>query len=63
MLAVECRAGMSGDVDGAHRLAACGIECVEFVAGCEPDLRAVIGDAVHAVDALEGAIFADDFGC
>ncbi len=39
MLAVEGRAGMSGDVDGAHRLAACGIECVELVAGCEPDLR------------------------
>ena len=45
-----------------HDLAAVGIEGVQPVAGGEPDMLAVEGDAVHLVDAGKGAVLAEDFG-
>ena len=60
---VEGRAGMRGDFDRAHRLPARGIERVQSVAGRKPDVPAVEGEAMHGVDALEGTVLADDFGC
>ena len=64
VLAVEGRAGMRRDVERALRLAARRIEGLQRVAGGEPDVLAVEGDAVHAVDAREGAVLADDLsGC
>jgi hypothetical protein len=51
-----------GHVDGAHHPAARGIEHVDPIAGREPDVLAVEGDASHLVDAREGAIFVDDLG-
>ena len=60
--AVEGRSGMRGDVERARQLAARRIEGVELVAGCEPDMPAVEGDAMHLVDAREGSVFAEDFG-
>jgi hypothetical protein len=54
---------MGRDIDGADRLAARRIERIEAVAGGEPDMAAVIADAMHTIDALERAVLADDFGC
>ena len=44
--AVERRAGVRGHVDRAQRLAARRIQGVQLVAGGEPDVPAVVGDAV-----------------
>ena len=62
VLAVEGRSGMGGDIDRAQRLPARRIEGVQLVAGGKPDLLAVIGDAMHLVDARKGSILAEDFG-
>ena len=62
VLAVEGRSGMRGDIDRAQRLAARRIEGVQPVAGGEPDVLAVIGDAMHLVDTRKGPVFAEDFG-
>ena len=53
---------MRSHVEGAHDLAAGGVEGVEPGAGPEPDPAAVEGHAMHRVDAREWAIFAKDFG-
>jgi len=42
--------------------AAVGIDRVHVVAGCEPELLAVEGDAVHVGLVVEGSVFADDVG-
>src|SRR5262249_61437476 len=60
--AVECRAGMRGDVDRPHHLPAFGIERVERVSGSKPDALAVIRDPVYAVEARKRSIFANDLG-
>src|SRR5262249_21682504 len=64
VLAVERRAGVRGDVDRALHRAARRIEHVQLVAGGEPDVLAVVGDAVDALEAGKGTVFAEDFcGC
>jgi hypothetical protein len=59
MLAVECRPGMRGDLDRAQCLSTGRIERVQRVAGCKPDMLAVIADAVHLVDTGEGVLTND----
>ena len=61
MLAVEGGTRVSRDVERAHGRAARRIQCVEAVAGGEPDPVAVIRDAPDLLDARKRAIFADDF--
>src|SRR6202044_2049475 len=56
MLAVERRARMRGNRNRARRLTARRIKRVELVAGSEPDVPAVIGDPIDAVDARKGSI-------
>ena len=63
VLAVERRAGMRGDVERAPRLSADRIEGLQRAAGREPHVLAVERHAVHAVDAREGTVLADDVGC
>ncbi|UCF53897.1 MAG: hypothetical protein JSV48_05910 [Bradyrhizobium sp.] len=63
MTAVESRARMRGDIDGAGDLAAGRIDRIQLVTGCEPDMGAVIGDAVHGLDARKRPILRDDLGC
>src|SRR5262249_49788417 len=63
VLAVEGRSGMRRDIDRARHRAVRRIEGVELVAGCEPDMPTVVGHPMHLVDAREGAILAEDFGC
>ena len=50
------------DIDGAQRLLARRIEGNQPVSGCKPDLPAVIGDPIDAVDARKRSILANDFG-
>jgi hypothetical protein len=45
------------NIDGADGLAGFRVQCLELVARCEPDILAVIGDAVNLFDIREGAIF------
>ena len=59
---VEGRSRVSRDFNRAQRLAARRIEGVQPVSGSEPDLLAVIGDAMHVIDTRKGSIFTDDFG-
>src|SRR5436190_492540 len=49
-------------LDGAKRLPARRIEGVQRLSGSKPDVPAVIGDPMHAVDTREGSILADDLG-
>ena len=60
--AVVGRARMRGDADRAQRLSARGIDGVQFVSGSEPDIPAVIRDAMHGVGARKGPILLDDVG-
>jgi hypothetical protein len=53
-------AGMGGDVDRTQHVAAFGIDGFELVAGCEPDVLAVEGHAMHLFHIGEGAVFAQD---
>ncbi len=62
VLPVEGRPGVGRDIDRALQLAAGGIEGMQLVTGREPDLLAVVADAMHFVDARKGTVFADDFG-
>src|SRR6185312_13718883 len=60
--AVEGGAGMGGDIDRAHRLAARRIHGVELVSRRDPDMPTVVADAMHMIDARKGPVLADDFG-
>jgi hypothetical protein len=61
---VERGAGMRRDVDRAAALAARRIERVQLVAGGEPHLAPVVGEAVHALHAGERSMLVDDLrGC
>src|SRR5438045_784315 len=60
--AVERRARMCGDIERTRDLAVGRIETIQFVARCEPDMGAVIGDAVHGFDARKRAVLPDDLG-
>src|SRR5665213_1191640 len=62
MPAVERRSGVRGDVDRAQRVAARWIERAERVSAGKPDLLAVVGDSIDAVDTGKGSIFPEDFG-
>jgi hypothetical protein len=53
---------MRGDIDGTRRLTAYRVEGVEFFSGGEPDVLAVIRNAMHGVDARKGSVFVDDLG-
>ena len=46
--AVEGRPGMRGHVDRAQHLTAVGIDGLQLVAGCQPDVAAVVRDSVDA---------------
>ena len=59
--AVKSRAGMRGDVDRAHLLAAFRVQGMQLFAGGEPDVLPVEGDAVYARRVVEGTVFANDF--
>jgi hypothetical protein len=61
MPTVKGGARMRGDVDRAHRVAACRVEGVQLVTGRKPGVSAVKGHAIDAVDAGKRAVFADDF--
>lgn len=61
MLTVERRSCMRSHINRAQRLAARGIESIQPVSRCKPDILTVITDAVHAVGAWERAILPDDF--
>ncbi|MNF88619.1 hypothetical protein D3C84_711170 [compost metagenome] len=60
--AIECRAGMAGDIERAQQVATVGVQGVELVGGCKPHLLTVPGNAVHGIDIGKGAIFTQDFG-
>ena len=60
--AVERGSRMPGDFDRAHCLSAGGIEGVQPVSRCKPDVPAVERHAVHLLDTRKGAIFTEDFG-
>jgi hypothetical protein len=60
MFAIERGAGIGGDIKRAFHLAAVRIHCVEPVSGAEPDVLAVVGDAMHTFHTLERAVFPDD---
>jgi len=62
MAPVEGGAGMGGDVDRPHQRAALGIDGIERFSGGEPEVLAVVGDAVHLLHAGKGAVFAKDMG-
>jgi hypothetical protein len=53
---------MGGYVERSRNFATLGIESIQPVAGREPDLIAVEGDAGHVIDIWKGPIFSDDFG-
>src|SRR6266581_6110904 len=61
MLAVEGRSCMRGNIDRAQYRPARGIERVDFVSGCKPDVPTVERNATYAVDARKGSILANDF--
>jgi hypothetical protein len=61
MLAVEGRSCMRGDFDRAQYLPARGIERVDFVSGCKPDVLTVKRNPTHAVDPRKGSILTNDF--
>src|SRR5262245_21531582 len=64
MPAIEGRAGMRGDIDGAQRLPAHGIEGAEPVARSKPDVLTVKRDPTYLIDAGEGSVLPEDFsGC
>jgi hypothetical protein len=54
MPAIECRAGVCRDVDCLQGLAGGRVERDQIVANRHPDLLAVIGHAIHLLDAREG---------
>src|SRR4051812_390175 len=49
VLAIKGCSRMRGDIDRAHRLPACGIECIQSISGRKPDLLTVIGNSVHVI--------------
>src|SRR5437899_5279155 len=54
VLAVESGACVRGNIELAHRPAAVGVDRVQRVAGRNPDVGAVITDAVHLRDFRKG---------
>jgi hypothetical protein len=60
--AVEGRSCMCGHVDRAQQLPGCRIEGLQCVSGSQPDVPAVICDAVHVVDPGERSVLTDDLG-
>src|ERR1700733_1278478 len=60
--AVEGCSCMRGDIDRADCLPARGIEGVQLVSGGEPDVPAVVGDAMHPFCARKGSVLAHGFG-
>src|SRR4029077_8423373 len=60
--AIEGGAGVASAVERARGLAALGIEGDQLGPGGGPDPAAVVGDAVYAGGAGEGAILAHDLG-
>ena len=61
VLAIEGCSRMRGDIDRAHRLPTCGIECIQFISGSKPDMLTVIGHSVHVIGTREGPILVNDF--
>jgi len=59
---VEGRSRVSRDVEGPQLLAGSRIQAPQGVPGRKPDLLAVIGDAMHGIDARKGPILTSDFG-
>ena len=59
--AVEGGSRMRGDLDGADDLTAGRVQRVQPVAGREPDLAAVEGDAMNLFRAWKGPVFPQDF--
>jgi len=62
VLAIKGSSGVSGDIDRAQLLSARGIESVQLVSRREPDILAVIGNSMHAVDPWKWTILVDDLG-
>ena len=62
-MAVESRPGMGGDLNGAGSFSARRIERIQLVAGGEPDVLAVIGDAGDLLGVWKRPILTEDFGC
>jgi hypothetical protein len=63
MLAIKGSSSVRRDFDHAQLLSARRVENVQLVSGREPDILAVIGHSMHAVDPWKWTILADDFGC
>jgi hypothetical protein len=63
MPAVKGGAGVRGDIDRTLRLAADRIDGFQTVSRGDPDVLAVIGDAVHAIDPRKGSVFSCDGRC
>jgi len=61
VLAIKSCSGVRGDIDRAHRLPACGIDCIQFISGSKPDMLTVIGNSVHVIGTWKGTILANDF--
>jgi hypothetical protein len=61
VLAVEGRSCIRGDIDRAQRFPGRRIEGVQPVSRSEPDVPAVVRDAVHVVDTRKGSILTNDF--
>src|SRR5580704_15993305 len=62
MAAVESRAGVRRDVNGANLLASLRIERIQLVARRKPDMLAVVSDTSDVVDARKRPVFAEYFG-
>jgi len=61
--AVEGGSRMRGGGERAHDPSADRIERVELVAGCKPDVPAIVCKAMHVAGIFEGTVLAHDCGC
>src|ERR1700722_4665578 len=62
VLPVESRPGMRSDIDRVRQRPAAGVEGVQLPAGGKPDIAAVVGNAIDALDTRKGPVLTDDLG-
>jgi hypothetical protein len=62
VLAIKGSSSVRRNLDHAQLLSARGIESVQLVSRSEPDILAVIGNSMHAVDPGKWTILVDDLG-
>src|ERR1700758_626786 len=63
VLAVESRARMCADIKRACSFPSRWVERLQIVAGCDPNLFAIKGDSVYAIDTRKGSILTNNLCC